>query len=513
MVDIDNVIAPRVRDVAPRRIRAGKLAVAVAAALLLPAKVYALGLGEFHLLSPLGQPLVAEIDLISADAAAVEGHCFRLSPGSDVDTGYPWLRQGRVTLERSNGRARLVLRTLDPIWEPVLEIGIEVGCGGSLTRRYTALPELPEVVTLPAAAPATPATSGAVAVASVQPAVPAAAEKPTRVIPKHTVARTKVVSRPAHKAADHLSLGAMEAVVPPPRAASRATRQSDEDLRETIRSEAESLAEAKTHIQELEQQLATLVSQSRQMQEQLRQVRPTTVVSAPPTPAPEPWPVGTSLFGLGFVSLAGGAAFLLRRRARTNDDAIEAQDDVTDYGRDVEVLPPVRHMDQVPVAPAPSIAEPVPSEPVHMDVEDAVVELADVLASLGMGERAVETLSSFAEANPKHALNPWLRLLRLYRRNGQRGPFDALAERVASGYNIDAISWDKFELSDTTATLERYGHIIERLTANWGNSSCVDYLKNLLTDSRDGTRTGFPVDVAEEMLLLTGILKQRLGAS
>jgi len=477
------------------------MAAAVAAALLLPASAYALGLGEFRLLSSLGQPLVAEIELINAGDPLAESHCFRLSPGSDLETGYPWLRQGHVTLERSNGRIWLALRTIEPIVEPVLEIGIEVACGGSLTRRYTALPQFPEAVSLPSAAPVASAAAEAdKAAATLRPAAPPApVEQPIPSERKNTVARTKAAPRPAHKPADHLSLGALEPVAPPPSATTQNAGKHEDGARQTTPAEGESLTAAKTRIQELEQQLAVLVVQSQQMDEQLRQIRATVAASAPPPPAPDSWPVGAAIFALGFAGLAGGAVLLLRRHRGQRDEQAATDDDMSDREPQVKLPRTAAGVGQAPT----------PAAPAQMDVEAAIVELADVLATLGMDERAVETLSSFADANPKQALNPWLRLLYLYRRSGQREAFDALAGRIVSGYNIDDISWDGFDLRDRSATLERYGHIVARLTATWGDPGCLDYLKHLLSDDRDGTRTGFPVDVVEEILLLIGVLKVR----
>ena len=37
--------------------------------------------------------------------------------------------------------------------------------------------------------------------------------------------------------------------------------------------------------------------------------------------------------------------------------------------------------------------------------------------------------------------------------------------------------------------------------------ACIDYLRQLLEDNRDGMRNGFPQPVAEEIILLVAILK------
>lgn len=53
---------------------------------------------------------------------------------------------------------------------------------------------------------------------------------------------------------------------------------------------------------------------------------------------------------------------------------------------------------------------------------------------------------------------------------------------------------------DKEANLETIHLFAERIADNikhtWGYKECEDYMNNLINDSRDGTRQGFPKDVA-----------------
>jgi pilus assembly protein FimV len=78
-----------------------------------------------------------------------------------------------------------------------------------------------------------------------------------------------------------------------------------------------------------------------------------------------------------------------------------------------------------------------------------------------------------------------------------------------TAFNIDRISWDDFDISENNAGLEQYQHIEQKLVSCWGTSECLQYLKHLLADNRDGSRAGFPIEVINEILMLIGVLKTR----
>jgi pilus assembly protein FimV len=115
----------------------------VVAALCLgtPSTARAAGLGELRLLSELGQPLNAEIEIVSAPA---DGKDFsaRLAPsvyhaGADVD---PALSGIRFKVVRHGARSVLRLSTRQPVNAPYLELPVELRSNTTrLTRQYTVL--------------------------------------------------------------------------------------------------------------------------------------------------------------------------------------------------------------------------------------------------------------------------------------------------------------------------------------------------------------------------------------
>lgn len=55
--------------------------------------------------------------------------------------------------------------------------------------------------------------------------------------------------------------------------------------------------------------------------------------------------------------------------------------------------------------------------------------------------------------------------------------------------------------------IEKYPHVQKRVCMLWGTQELDGYLNHLLTDSRNGERKGFPVEVTAELLFLTELNK------
>ena len=152
-----------------------------------------------------------------------------------------------------------------------------------------------------------------------------------------------------------------------------------------------------------------------------------------------------------------------------------------------------------------------------------VLELAEIMLSFGRLQGAAQTLQEYIEANPKEALQPWIKLLEVYREGGMQPEYEALAEKLNGTYNVEVQRWDAVmqqkdlpsPVSDRgqefsrVFTLEELPHIRERLVAEWGKPSCLDYLQRLLRDNRDGRRNGFTLPVVQEILFLIDVLVAR----
>ena len=199
--------------------------VALAASLSFAMAAYAAGLGRLTVLSPLGQPLLAEIEIVSLQPGEDDSLSARLgSPEAFEQAGIdinPVLNNVRISLERRDKRPFLRVSTTQPVNEPFLDLLIELQwSSGRLVREYTFLldpPEyrsrqqaiaqtpLPPMQEKPAAAPeekpaaeapaATPAAPAAEATPTPAPAPAAEAPKPAAEAPAKPTANTYEVKR------------------------------------------------------------------------------------------------------------------------------------------------------------------------------------------------------------------------------------------------------------------------------------------------------------------------------
>ncbi|WP_374350595.1 FimV family protein, partial [Chitinimonas sp.] len=118
------------------------LAVALAT---IPFAAHAAGMGRLNVLSGLGQPLHAEIDLVAVQAA--EGESLRAALAApeafrEAQIEYPPTALGlRFNLEkRANGQYFIAVNSLAAINEPFLDFLVELKWdGGRVLREYTAL--------------------------------------------------------------------------------------------------------------------------------------------------------------------------------------------------------------------------------------------------------------------------------------------------------------------------------------------------------------------------------------
>ena len=173
---------------------------AVAGAVLLSAAANAAGLGKLTVLSSLGQPLRAEIELTAVTPEEASGLVAQLASADAFRTANidfnPALTSLRFEVEQRNGRQLIRVSSTQPVNEPFVDMLLELKWnGGRMMREYTFLLDPPDMrsanspqVAAPvdlsrqanapaAAAPNAPVASAPAASASANPApaVPAAA--------------------------------------------------------------------------------------------------------------------------------------------------------------------------------------------------------------------------------------------------------------------------------------------------------------------------------------------------
>jgi hypothetical protein len=237
---------------------------------------------------------------------------------------------------------------------------------------------------------------------------------------------------------------------------------------------------------------------------------------APPPEEEESPPAGIEAVLAEHAALLGGAAvtllllFWLTRRHAAPTTGRQGPP----AGSKPAAVEPVAAATPVPAAsPKPEPEETTISlPPSSLDIgsgqADQALELADIMLSMGLGHGAAQTLTEQIRSEPKQALRHWLKLLEIYRTNGQQAEFERSAEELRLHFNVKPEDWKVQH--GAQQGIENYPHIAARISTLWPTAECLAYLENLLADNRGGARSGFPQAVAEEFLLLEGMLRYEL---
>ncbi len=174
--------------------------------LMSPLGANAAGLGKLTILSALGQPLSAEIDLVSVQSDEVSSLAIRLAPPEAFTKANiqfsPALIGARLSIEkRGNGQPYAKIISSRAVNEPFINILVELSWSrGRLMREYTALIDPPNVPATVAAAPvAAPVVAAPAPVATeVAPVAPATAvQAPPAAVDVKPAARAPLAAKPA----------------------------------------------------------------------------------------------------------------------------------------------------------------------------------------------------------------------------------------------------------------------------------------------------------------------------
>lgn len=148
-----------------------------------------------------------------------------------------------------------------------------------------------------------------------------------------------------------------------------------------------------------------------------------------------------------------------------------------------------------------------------------VMELAEIMLSFGRVKGAAQALQEYIDNNPQEALQPWIRLMEVYRLAGMRNEFENVAQNLNQHFNVEVQHWDAAQASAQALaaeqlvendepvaprpeTLEEMPRILAMVCELWPTGDVVGYLYQLLRDNRGGKRTGFSLPVVEEILFL-----------
>lgn len=157
----------------------------------------------------------------------------------------------------------------------------------------------------------------------------------------------------------------------------------------------------------------------------------------------------------------------------------------------------------------------------HFEV-NPVMELADIMLSFGRVKGAAQALQEYIDHSPQEALQPWIRLLEVYRMADMREEFESLATKLNQNFNVAIPAWgvspsvptedqilqDGAELGVSASqiaspqSIEEMPRIFSTVCDLWKEGDVVGYLQQLLRDNRGGKRVGFSLSVVEEILFL-----------
>ena len=284
-----------------------------------------------------------------------------------------------------------------------------------------------------------------------------------------------------------------------------------------------------TQIEALDKALA-LTAEALTLQHKLQaaQAAAGSVPSPLPKP-PEPPPAERNdiwlevlLSALGGGLVAAGIAHLLgRRRERRVDDELPLA--VTGHlVRPTPAKPEPATSEVAEAVATPDIdiqldgfsksPEEAKAIDVRFDHDDSAIALAEIMLTFGRVQGAAETLARHIEESSPRNPRPWLMLLDLYRRGGMREEYTSLLPAVSQKFNLDVPAWQDLETANSgLRSLEDFGHVAGRLQFTWGTQAAMDYLDELVHGTRNGQRSGFPLEVIEEIVLLMLILEDAYG--
>ncbi|MFZ2268646.1 MAG: hypothetical protein WAV95_13810 [Azonexus sp.] len=550
--------------------------------LALSGAAYALGLGELHGQPNLGERLRLEVDILGEGKASLDSGCFRLvQPAGGGDL--PWLKKATLTI-RKGSPSVLQISSEAPLREPITQIALHVGCGHEFGREYMLLASpvsgggVEPSVMQPVERPPVVKPSPVRARPSFKPRdLPAQVDVPQRLAPLAPGKRPVSNGLP-----DRLMLSAGVDVGEPslrlatelPGSATAATTDAQRDILRlefrmllamneqatTQLATAEKLRNMEGTLGEL-QQRATDFSQRVEKGAGAAPADPAVAKTEAVLPPAVAASSETSYAGVFYGLLLGALLGLLgwfgwRKYQEYRQDSVRDEDKesspylMVDPKRDDEREEP--GVVDLPVEPVASglpmavdleldgreVSEVKAPAVMHSESLDSVLsvsattldehfeanpvmELADIMLSFGRVKGAAQALQEYIDNNPQEALQPWIRLMDVYRMAGMRAEFEAVSRNLNQNFNVEVQEWGPSDAAQSLdlvldedagsapvpvapkpECLEDMPRLMATVCELWGSGDVVGYLYQLLRDNRGGQRVGFSLPVVEEILFL-----------
>lgn len=541
--------------------------------LALPMAAAAVGLGEVRGQPVLGERLRLEIDILGSERRPIDASCFRLIPPPGGDD-LPWLKQATFSV-RGGAVPVLEIRSTTALRDPILQLGVQLGCGYEISRQYMLLAQA-----------ASGADNAPAATASAAAAAPPAEPRPPR-RPARPSATAGEEAPPVRKAPRR--------ALPPSPPADRLTLSGGGETGLRMAVELASLngglsaSEAQREMLRLEFRMLMVLNEQATTQlataEKLRNMEAllgdlqsragdfaarverggAAVVAVPPVAPPAAMPAAPaaavkrpalsewSFYGLLLGLLLGlGGWFAWRNyRQRGKRPSVENYA-LPAAGSGATALPAAGASMPVDLSVEPALAHAATTVDVELDGGDAaaaeevpvlqmqprrpaaleaatvdehfeanpVMELADIMLSFGRVKGAAQALQEYIDSNPDEALQPWIRLMDVYRMAGMQAEFEQVARNLNQHFNVAVQHWDGAAVTAAAApagaaavqtsphpaaapeSLEEMPRLMAMVCDLWADGDVVGYLYQLLRDNRGGKRLGFALPVVEEILFL-----------
>lgn len=525
----------------------------------------AIGLGDIHVKSYLGQPLLANIKVSGLDKKMDE-RCFSVS-SDDTNT----ISHVNFKLNRTSDEAGILSLTSNKaVLEPIASLTVVSHCDTSFTRQYSLLIDPASTTSADAdihnddtanaqltqsnmdtadtaidGTLSTPASTGKTSTAKAarknkRQAAPVASAKPSGT---HNAAANNaqvVYNTPAKPAAPvaeeskprlTISGGNLTfkdlANVPMKLAFDKRINTSRETNPQAYSEQAEFADEItvmNNRLAHLDKQLNSLYTQNAS----LKQANADTQAELS-TLKQQNDVLRMLSFCLGGGLLATGYFFVdwLRRRnavARAENEqalweSLQSQPEVIDnqlsFGAEESFAPATSAVSTKPseesdLGNAPLFNSTYPSQ-AHSEIiqEDTnITEDAELLISHGRVHLAIELLQNHLIETPKDSASTWLFLLDLLAKEGMQKEFEVAANECKKHFNVQVEEFSR-PLADSNS-LESFERISKELQTLWGTDKALVFLDELIYNTRLEPRAGFDKPVFEELVLLREIAEEEV---
>lgn len=557
--------------------------------LALSGAAYALGLGELHGQPSLGERMRLEVDILGEGKASLDSGCFRLvQPAGGGDLPWLKkatlsVRKGSPSVLEI--RSDVPLR--EPITQIAVQVGCGhefsreymLLASPSPTVREPASQSAVPAIERPVAARSSASSARAAAPRVREPSSRQQAEAPQRLAPRPVDRRVQSGAMP-----DRLLLSSGEDVGDPSLrlttdlpAVREVTTDAQRDILRlefrmllAMNEQATTQLAAAEKLRNMEGSLGELQQRATDFSQRVEKGSAPAEAPAIKAEAPASTPAETSswisewsFYGVLFGALCGVLGWLgWRKYQEAQFGHLEHEEDrehspelLVDPKREGEREEPgIVDLAVEPVSPGAPMAVDLELDGGHAPVSKAapsvahsealdsvlsvsattldehfeanpVMELADIMLSFGRVKGAAQALQEYIDNNPQEALQPWIRLMDVYRMAGMRNEFEAVSRNLNQNFNVEVQQWGPsataapldlvldesgvpaeseapVPVAPKPECLEDMPRLMSTVCEIWNSGDVVGYLYQLLRDNRGGQRVGFALPVVEEILFL-----------